>query len=110
VIGIYFLVTGFSEFFVTATIRTLAYYIPSSIIPIIPRLLGMMLVIIGIVSLLLAWGLMTGKVWAWGAALIFVILGAIVNLLSFHLIGVVIDAVIVYYLTRSAVKQFFTKP
>jgi hypothetical protein len=49
-------------------------------------------------------------VWAWRAALIFVILGVIVNLLSFHLIGVVIDAVIVYYLTRSTVKQFFTKP
>jgi lipoprotein signal peptidase len=111
VIGIYFLVTGFIEFvFVTATIRTLAYIVPSNVIQMIPRLLGIVLMITGVVSFLLAWGLMTGKVWAWRAALIFVIVGAIANLLSFHLIGVVIDAIIVYYLTRPTVKQFFTKP
>jgi len=110
VIGIYFLVTGFNDFVhVTATIRTLTYFVPSSVIQMIPRLLGVALMITGVVSLLLAWGLWTGKAWAWRLALIFVIVGAIVNLLSFHLIGVVIDAVIVYYLTRPTVKQSFTK-
>jgi hypothetical protein len=30
-------------------------------------------------------------------------------LMSFHVIGIIIDAVIIYYLTRPNVKQFFTK-
>jgi hypothetical protein len=75
----------------------------------IPRFLGVVLIIIGLVSLVLAWGLWTGKGWARMVALIFAILGIVVNLVSFHIIGVAIYAIVVFYLTRPAIKQFFTK-
>lgn len=109
-VGLYHLVTGFGELFVAATIRSLAYFgFQPGVFSIIPRFLGTVLIIIGLVSLLLAWGLWTGKGWAWKVALVFAILAIIVNLVSFHIVGLAIDAIIVYYLTRPAVKQFFTR-
>jgi hypothetical protein len=108
--GVYYLVTGFGEITAASIIGTLARSgIPSDIIPLIPRFLGVLLIIFGLVSLLLAWGLWTGKGWARMTALVFAILSIIVSLISFHIIGLVIDIIIVYYLTRSNVKQFFTK-
>ncbi|MGA3405208.1 MAG: hypothetical protein ABSD49_05715 [Candidatus Bathyarchaeia archaeon] len=108
--AVYYLVTGFGEFIATSILRTLARSgIPSDIIPLIPRFVGAVLIIFGLVSLLLAWGLWTGKGWARMTALVFAILSIIVSLISFHLIGLVIDVVIIYYLTRPNVKQFFTK-
>jgi uncharacterized membrane protein (DUF2068 family) len=108
--GVYYLVTGFGDFIAGYIIRTLARSgIPYDIIPLIPRLLGAVLIIIGLVSLLLAWGLWTGKGWARLTALVFAILSIIASLLSFHLIGLVIDVIIVYYLTRPNVKQFFAR-
>ena len=108
--GIYYLVTGFGDFVATAIIRTLAGSgIPSDILPLISRSVGAVLLIFGLVSLLLAWGLWTGKGWARMIALVIAILSIIASLISFHLIGVVIDGIIIYYLTRPNVKQFFTK-
>ena len=108
--GVYYLVTGYGEFIATSIIRTLARSgIPSDIIPLISRFVGAVLIIFGLVSLLLAWGLWTGKGWARMTALVFAILSIIVSLISFHLIGLVIDVIIIYYLTRPNVKQFFTK-
>jgi hypothetical protein len=107
-VGIYYLVTGYGELFGGAIIRSFAYFgIPSGAFSIIPRFLGTVLIIIGLVSLVLAWGLWSGKGWARMAALVFAILGIIVNLISFHIIGVAIEAIIVYYLTQPAIKQFF---
>jgi uncharacterized membrane protein YidH (DUF202 family) len=109
-VGIYYLATGFAELFVAATIRSLSYFgISSSGMAMIPRVLGTVLIIIGLVSLVLAWGLWTGKRWARMCALIFAILSIIMSLIAFHIIGLVIDVIIVYYLTRPNVKQFFTK-
>jgi uncharacterized membrane protein (DUF2068 family) len=108
--AVYYLVTGFGEFIATSILRTLARSgIPSDIIPLIPRFVGAVLIIFGLVSLLLAWGLWTGKGWARMTALVFAILSIIVSLISFHLIGLVIDVVIIYYLTRPNVKQFFAR-
>jgi hypothetical protein len=75
----------------------------------IPRVLGTVLIIIGLASLLIAWGLWAGKPWARLVALVFVILSIIATLVAYHLVGIVIDAIIIYYLTRPGVKQFFTK-
>ena len=109
IVGVYYLVTGFGEFFASAIIGSLARSgISSDLIPMIPRALGTVLLIFGLVSLLLAWGLWTGKGWARTVALVFAILGIILSLISFHIIGLVIDAIIVYYLTRPNVKKFFT--
>ena len=108
--GVYYLATGFGDFVATSIIRTLAGSgIPSDILPLISRSVGAVLLIFGLASLLLAWGLWTGKGWARLIALVIAILSIIASLISFHLIGVVIDGIIIYYLTRPNVKQFFTK-
>lgn len=107
IVGVYYLVTGLGEFLSSAIIRSLAG-IPSEIIPMIPRVLGAVLILFGLVSILLAWGLWTGKGWARMVALVFAILGIILNLVSFHIIGLVLDVILIYYLTRSNVKKFFT--
>ena len=110
IVGVYYVVTGLGEFPSppsSAIIRSLAG-IPSEIIPMIPRVLGAVLILFGLVSILLAWGLWTGKGWARMVALVFAILGIILNLVSFHIIGLVLDVILIYYLTRSNVKKFFT--
>ena len=108
--GVYYLITGIGEFIAVAVIRSLAGSgIPSEIIPMIPRFLGTVLIIFGLVSILLAWGLWTGKGWARMFALVFAILSIILSLVSFHIVGLVIDAILIYYLTRPNVKKFFTK-
>ncbi|HMK83714.1 MAG TPA: hypothetical protein VK503_08350 [Candidatus Bathyarchaeia archaeon] len=108
--ALYFLLIGSTEFFGTATIRSLTYLgIARSVFALIPRVIGTVLLIIGLVSIILACGLWIGKGWARIVALVFAVLGIIINLMSFHVIGIIIDAIIVYYLTRPNVKQFFTK-
>jgi len=110
IVGVYYLVAGLGDFLAGTIIRSLMRSgIPYEIIPIVPRVLGTMLIVVGLLSLLFAWGLWTGKGWARTAALVFAILAIILSLLSLHIIGLVIDAIIVYYLTRPNVKQFFTK-
>ena len=110
IIGLYYLTTGFSELFTAAVIRSLMLAgISSQILPMVPRALGTMLIIFGFLSLFLAWGIWTGKGWARMVALVIAALGIVLSFLSFHLIGLVIDIIIVYYLTRPKVKEFFTK-
>jgi len=97
IVGVYYLVTGVVEF------------LTSAIISLIPSVLGTMLIIVGLLSILLAWGLWTGKGWARTVALVFAILGIILAVIPpFHFVGLVIEAIIVYYLTRPNVKKFFT--
>jgi hypothetical protein len=110
IVGVYFIVTGISDFLAAAIIRSLVLSgISSNIIPVIPRVLGAMLIIVGLLSIFLAGGLWAGKGWARMVALAFAILAIILSLISFHIIGLLIDIIIVYYLTRPNVKQFFTK-
>jgi len=70
-------------------------------------------VIFGLIYLLLAWGLWTGKGWAWTVMMIFSILGLIGSIISLiTLVGIVpliINILILYYLTRPHVKAFFGK-
>jgi len=108
--GLYYLITGVGDFIAAAVIRSLMLAgMPSEIVPMLPRVVGSMLIIFGLLSLLLAWGLWVGKGWARMTALVFAIVAIILSILSFHLIGIIIDALIIYYLTRPNVKQFFTK-
>jgi len=109
-VGIYYLITGFGEFVAAAVIRSLALSgITHDVMAMIPRVLGTMLMIVGLLSILLAWGIWTGKGWARMVALVFAIVAIILSLISLHFVGLVIDVIIVYYLTRPNVKQFFTK-
>ena len=75
--------------------------------------IGVVLVIVGLLYLGLAWGLWTGKGWAWTASLILAVLGIIFSIISLiwggviALLVLVLDAVIVYYLYRPNVRTFF---
>ena len=72
-------------------------------------LIGGVLTILGLVGFLLAWGLWTGKSWAWIVAIIFAIIGIISNLVTLPagVVGLILNGLIIYYLTRPAVKGFF---
>lgn len=65
--------------------------------------------IIGILYLIDAYGLWTGKSWAWWLTVILSVLGIIGGLLSLPggIIGIIIYVLIIYYFTRPHVKEFF---
>lgn len=69
--------------------------------------------LVGLIYLLLAWGLWNGKGWAWTVTLIITILGLIGSLITIiigvGLITLIINVLILYYLTRPHVKAFFGK-
>jgi len=75
--------------------------------------IGVVLLILALLYLGLAWGLWTGKGWAWTLSLILAVLGIIISLLGLLrgrlgiLIVLILDAVIVYYLFRPNVRTFF---
>jgi hypothetical protein len=76
---------------------------------------AIILIIVAVVEFLMAWGLLGGKGWAWTLTLVFTSLAIVLGLFSlmyptaFNLIGLAIDALIIYYLFRPDVKAFFRK-
>jgi|YelNatPaOPRAMG01_1025707.scaffolds.fasta_scaffold94794_2 MFS family permease len=73
--------------------------------------IGVVMVILGLISLFIAYGLWTGKGWAWTLCLVFSIIGLILSILSLPsgIISLIINILILYYLTRPHVKAFFGK-
>ncbi|MBS7636650.1 hypothetical protein KEJ37_04875 [Candidatus Bathyarchaeota archaeon] len=73
--------------------------------------IGVIMVILGLISLFIAYGLWTGKGWAWTLCLVFSIIGLILGILSLPsgIISLIINILILYYLTRPHVKAFFGK-
>lgn len=77
--------------------------------------LGAIMLILGIVMLGVAWGLWTGKGWAWTFAIVFIVLGIVVGLAQmitggYHgILTLIIQIIIVYYLFRPNVKAYFGK-
>lgn len=76
-------------------------------------LLSLGLLICAIVSFILAYGLWNGHGWAWTWTFISSILGLIFSIpgvaVGTGILGIVIYAAIIYYLTRTRVKVFFGK-
>ena len=76
-------------------------------------LIGVVVVVIALLYLGLAWGLWSGKGWAWMVSLILAGLGIIVSLISLagggfaSLIVLILDAIIIYYLLTPHVRAFF---
>ncbi len=70
---------------------------------------GALLAVLGLISLIIGYGLLQGWTVMWYLAVIFSVLGLLASLVSFPegLIGLVIYGVIVYYLFRPQVKRFF---
>jgi hypothetical protein len=72
-------------------------------------LISSIIVALGAISFLMAWGLLKGKPWAWTITLILTIISLIFDLPSMNIIGLIIDIVILYYLFRPHVKAYFGK-
>ncbi len=76
-------------------------------------MVGLPLLITGIISLVVGWGLWNGKGWAWWLTVIFTALGAIgaiAGLLSapaISIIYLVIELVILWYFFKPHVKDYF---
>ena len=79
-------------------------------------ILGAGVFIMGAIGIIIGWGLWNGKDWARIIMIIFLILGIISGLFPLiyldisGLVGVAIDIIIIYYLTRPHVVAFFKQP
>jgi uncharacterized membrane protein (DUF2068 family) len=77
---------------------------------------GGVLIAIGIGYLVVSYGLLKGKGWAWTVTLILSFIGIVFGIISivggnfFSIIQLVINVAIVYFLHRPQSKQFFGKP
>jgi len=72
---------------------------------------GGIMLIIGIASFAVAYGYLNGRGWAWTLGLVIAALGLLMGILSLPegVVGLLVDALIIYYLTRPHVKRFFGK-
>jgi uncharacterized membrane protein (DUF2068 family) len=81
--------------------------------------LGALLIPLGIASLVVAYGLFKAKRWAWYAAVVLSIIGLVVNIISLvtsnmgaiagALVGIAINGIVLFYLSRRNVKEYFGK-
>ena len=74
-------------------------------------IIGGIIIVIGLANFAIAYGLLKGLGWAWILSLIFAIISIIFGILMFPigLVAIIFDALIIFYLTRSNVKEFFGK-
>lgn len=75
---------------------------------------GGLVVLLALAVFVIGWGLWTGRGWAWALELIFAVIGILFALVSMlggdvqgALFGLVIDGLILYYLTRPGVAKYF---
>jgi len=68
-------------------------------------------VLVGVIGLVLAWGLWIGKGWAWILAVIVHVIGIITGLVTLPtgIAGVVMDGIVVYLLMRPDTRKFCGK-
>jgi hypothetical protein len=75
--------------------------------------------ILCIASFVVVYGLFTGRSWAWFVAVVLSTIGLVVNVISLvianmftitgALVGIAINAIILYYLSRRKVRRYFGK-
>lgn len=76
---------------------------------------GVVLLVLGILYLITGIGFFGGKGWAWTLGIVVSVIGLIFGIIQIavgsygSLFGVIIDVLIIYYLTRPHVKSFFGK-
>jgi uncharacterized membrane protein (DUF2068 family) len=73
----------------------------------------------GIASLVVAYGLFKAKRWSWFVAIVLSAIGVVINVISLvtanmgavtgALFGIAINAIVLYYLSRGNVRQYFGK-
>lgn len=77
--------------------------------------IGFLLLALGIAYLVMAYGLWNGRGWAWTITLVLTVIGIIVGIGSLvtgnagAVVGIIIQAIVIYYLYRPNVKAFFGK-
>ena len=77
--------------------------------------IGVILVILGILSFVVAYGLLKGMGWAWTLTLVLSVISIVLNAVSIAtgnfggIVSIIISIIIVYYLYRPHVKAFFGK-
>jgi len=110
VLAILNIIIGFADFisiFVIGSLTDMAWLQLGTM----SWLIGDILVLQGIVLLVLAYGFLGGKAWAWTLGLIFgvwdFVLGLI--LLPAGIIRIIYGALVIYYLMRTNVKAYFGK-
>lgn len=77
-------------------------------------ILGAAFIALGAAYFFVAWGLLTGKSWAWTITLILTVIDIAMGLISIianpaSIIGLIINGIILYYLFRPHVKAYFGK-
>jgi len=82
------------------------------ILPTVLLVIGVTIFVMGLVGIVVGWGLWTGKQWAWIIGVIFYILAIAISAVSMvwspaDVIGVIIGVVILYYLFRPNVRAWF---
>jgi len=72
---------------------------------------GGIMTVIGLVSFAVAYGYLNGLGWAWGLGLVVAVIGIVLGLPSLpgSIISILLEVLIIYYLTRPHVKRFFGK-
>jgi hypothetical protein len=77
--------------------------------------IGGVLIAIGIVSFIVAYGLLKGMGWAWTVTIILSIISIVLNAISIAtgniggIVSIIISGIILYYLYRPHVKAYFGK-
>ena len=110
--AIFFFLGGIALIVLGAAIRRSLFGLPRFLSGAV-SLIGVVVVVIGLLYLGLAWGLWTGKGWAWILSLVLTTLGLIVSLISLvrghfgPIVVLILDAIILYYLFRPNVRAFF---
>jgi hypothetical protein len=76
---------------------------------------GGVLIILGIISFIVAWGLLKGKGWAWGVTMVLSIISIVTGVISMaagsigSIVNIIIAGIVIYYLYRPHVRAFFGK-
>ncbi|QOJ78558.1 hypothetical protein IG193_07320 [Infirmifilum lucidum] len=77
--------------------------------PLVAGAVGLLMLVLGGITLVVSWGLWTGQSWAWWIEVILHALNALFSLaeLPRGIISLVISALILYYLFKPHVKEYF---
>lgn len=114
IVGIVSLISGLAITILFATVGGMMGRIPeaaplAALFGAFGAVIGGLLILVSIVCFIIAYGFWKGKGWAWVLGLIFAIIGIISGLISLPggIISIIINGLIIYYLTRPHVKEFF---
>jgi hypothetical protein len=69
--------------------------------------LGVLFAIVGLVTVLLAWALWNGVGWAWSAGLAIAVLSSALQALSFSIVELAINVIVIVYLVQPNVRLYF---